>query len=181
METLDVARKYLGIKEYGKNQGFSLQTEDQRGFEQSMRKMGWRPGMAWCAFFIKLCVQESLGTKYSHEMNGSVHQTFNRLLELKLFKKKTLNYQKGDLVFWDAGEKRGHCGIVASTYPSQLVTIEGNTNKAGSREGDGVHTKQRSIQGTAKWTLLGFLSPINNKPIPHLDITAKNEDNSASV
>lgn len=38
-----------------------------------------------------------------------------------------------------------HCGIVESVQGKSIVTIEANTNAAGSREGDGVYSKSRKI------------------------------------
>ena len=43
------------------------------------------------------------------------------------------------MVFYiDTGSGTGHAGLVADITPSGLVTIEGNTNDNGSREGIGV-------------------------------------------
>jgi hypothetical protein len=44
------------------------------------------------------------------------------------------------------GWVKGHCGIVVAVDAVGFHTVEGNTNKAGSREGDGVWRKLH------KWT-----------------------------
>ena len=80
--------------------------------------------------------------------------------------------KKGDLVFWDTGQGKGHCGVVIVDSPDALVTIEGNTGKQGGRNGDGVYVKQRPINGGAKWSLLGFARPI---------VKEENEIDTASV
>jgi len=177
----EFARKYIGVKEYGKNSGFSLPDPSCMGFEQGMRNMGWRPGMPWCAFFIKFCVHEVYGSKYSLHMNGGVDLTWKNLAKNPLFTTTQNSYKEGDLVFWDAGEGRGHCGIVLSNSPSPLSTIEGNTNKTGSREGDGVWVKSRSINGTSKWKLLGFARPVVKEEEKPILANSSNENNSASV
>jgi signal peptidase I len=48
--------------------------------------------------------------------------------------------QKGDIVVFDFS----HTGIVVEDLGNRIVTVEGNTNKAGSREGDGVYRKIRA-------------------------------------
>ena len=55
------------------------------------------------------------------------------------------------------GATRGHTGIVISPAGAGFATVEGNTNKAGSRDGDGVYSKSQS------WTdprTLGFFDPV---------------------
>lgn len=52
----------------------------------------------------------------------------------------------------------GHTGI--ATGPSKLLvfpTVEGNTNAAGSREGDGVYKKTRMTTGTATMKMRGYI------------------------
>lgn len=56
-----------------------------------------------------------------------------------------------------ASKKRvAHVGIIRDwTDGSYAITIEGNTNTAGSREGDGVYNKRRlksQIYAVARWT-----------------------------
>jgi hypothetical protein len=43
------------------------------------------------------------------------------------------------------GEGKGHTGLVERVSGSSIHTIEGNTNRAGSREGDGVYRKIRPL------------------------------------
>jgi hypothetical protein len=47
--------------------------------------------------------------------------------------------QAGDIVVYDFS----HVGIVIQDKGSRIITVEGNTNGAGSREGDGVYRKDR--------------------------------------
>lgn len=51
----------------------------------------------------------------------------------------------------------GHCGLVEKDDGNWITTIEGNTNLAGSREGDGVYRKRRhrrTIKYFADWVNL---------------------------
>lgn len=62
----------------------------------------------------------------------------------------------GDVVgFYSASLKRmAHMGILESEQESFFTTIEGNTNGAGSRNGDGVYRKKRlksQTRAVARW------------------------------
>ncbi len=45
----------------------------------------------------------------------------------------------------------GHCGIVERLQGDFVVSIEGNTNVNGGREGDGVYRKLRHKRSIAKY------------------------------
>jgi hypothetical protein len=58
----------------------------------------------------------------------------------------------------------GHTGIVIDVKlsDSTITTIEGNTGSSGTevvREGDGVYKKVRSMHGTAKMQVKGYICP----------------------
>lgn len=62
----------------------------------------------------------------------------------------------GDVVgFYSASLKRmAHMGILESETSAYFITIEGNTNGAGSRNGDGVYRKKRlrsQTRAVARW------------------------------
>lgn len=52
----------------------------------------------------------------------------------------------GDIIILDYGNGQGHTGFVTAVNGEWVDTIEGNTNSAGSREGDGVYRKRRLIK-----------------------------------
>ena len=55
--------------------------------------------------------------------------------------------QPGDFVIFDFNgpvDGGGHIGIVTASVDGKIMTIEGNTNADGSREGDGVWEKTRT-------------------------------------
>jgi len=45
----------------------------------------------------------------------------------------------------------GHCGILERVQGDFVIGIEGNTNVAGSREGDGVYRRMRHKRSIAKF------------------------------
>lgn len=49
-------------------------------------------------------------------------------------------------IYFPGIKRIGHCGLVRKCTGSWIYTIEGNTNLAGSREGDGVYKKIRHIR-----------------------------------
>jgi len=161
---VDQARKYVGIKEIGNNSGFRLVDSLQNGFEGMMRKIGWKQGYAWCAFFVKTCVMYALGEEYAKDLSGGVLDSWVRLQRSAHWQVQSKPVV-GAVVFWDAGGGKGHCGIIiAVPMAGSIVTIEGNTNDAGSRDGDGVYVKQRKTPVDKKtWKLLGYASPITNE------------------
>jgi hypothetical protein len=54
--------------------------------------------------------------------------------------------QRGDFAFFyrSAMGRISHVGVVLEVHSWGVVTVEGNTNQAGSREGDGVYKKSRT-------------------------------------
>lgn len=57
-------------------------------------------------------------------------------------------------IYFSHLKRIGHCGLVERQEGDWLITIEGNTNVMGSREGDGVYRKRRllkAIRYFANW------------------------------
>jgi hypothetical protein len=63
---------------------------------------------------------------------------------VKLYKpvSRSMTLRPGDIVVFTFS----HIGIVDQDLGDRFTTIEGNTNRAGSREGDGVYCKNRLDQ-----------------------------------
>lgn len=64
--------------------------------------------------------------------------------------------RKGDVfgIYFPDKKRIAHVGFVDSWDDKYVITVEGNTNEAGSREGDGVYRKRRlvgSIYQVARW------------------------------
>lgn len=64
--------------------------------------------------------------------------------------------QKGDVfgIYFNSVKRIAHAGFVDEWGDKYVITVEGNTNEAGSREGDGVYRKRRlvsSIYQVATW------------------------------
>jgi hypothetical protein len=144
------ASYYVGVKEKGgNNKGFT-----SRELKNLMVDVGWKPGYAWCSFFVMAMLKECdipntingwAPTAYNSKdvvyTNGKFYKSFNSKDVLVM----TLSYN-------DAGKGRfkniGHTGLVDAVGQYSVRTIEGNTNERGardSRSGDGVYIKIRPL------------------------------------
>jgi peptidoglycan hydrolase-like protein with peptidoglycan-binding domain len=130
------------------------------------RAVGLRPESAlpWCAAFVYWCFTQAAqnkgvpnpvvrtagvldhwtkaGARGVHRVLGSTAKNSPELV------------QPGFIFIMDFGGGAGHTGFVESVAGGRLVTIEGNTNDGGSREGVGVFRREsRKISSINK----GFL------------------------
>jgi hypothetical protein len=144
-----------GVREVGKNAGPDV--------EKYLKSVGLAKGNPWCAAFVSWCHMTSRGlSKPPKWCSGSAVSLYQAAKARGAtcvtpadadFKTKV---QPG--MIWsraqtpeDAAAARkgkwcqGHTGIVVKVDHIGWHTIEGNTNAAGSREGDGVYRK------THKW------------------------------
>lgn len=137
----DVYLSQLGVHEKtGHNDG--------KDVEKYLRSVGLGKGYAWCAAFVRWCF-DSAGIKTT--INGAAASAHNPK-NLVCYKHSQLKTpEPGDVftLWYNALGRIGHTGfyhkrVNATVYES----VEGNTNEAGSREGDGVYKKYRSFNAT---------------------------------
>ena len=162
MNIIDIARADIGKKEKPGNTGF-LDTQ----LEKDLRAVGWEPGWAWCA-----SIQEkwawaafpNLKDKIRGLFVPSAVNTFRNLV--KAGYNHSLTPTPGAFVYWQrmkAGTElwQGHAGIVSKVVSdTEFYSIEGNTNAAGSREGDSVQEKHRFVKADVEDGLkvIGFVT-----------------------
>jgi len=161
----ETAKRYVGFQEKPGNKGWY-----DKAFEKGMRLIGFQTGHAWCAYFTEKVWFDSFmtlkDTKHLEGVkklfSGSTQKTFAN------FKKHGEKYgfsihhlpQPGDVVIWYNAKKtwQGHAAIVVAVLDNKkIITIEGNTNGSGSREGDGVFQKTRNVQKNGDLKLKGFI------------------------
>lgn len=130
------------IRETSKNQGEGI----EKYWQATSYPNGYANREPYCAAFVCYVVNRALNGLATKLKAPSSPVAYD------LEKWATANKQKGVSVF--AEPKRGdlftlatasHCGIVQSVHRDLVLTIEANTNAAGSREGDGVYYKSRKI------------------------------------
>ena len=103
-------------------------------------------GSAWCAAFASYCLTKA-GVKGGPM--GWRRASVKRWVDWA-FHNGRLYYsspQRGDVFAWINDNGTGHMGFVlgAPDFSGEFRTIEGNSNKAGSREGDGVYKRSRMV------------------------------------
>ena len=140
-----IAAGEVGVREEGgRNRGPRV--------DQYILALGLYPagGYPWCACFVWWCFAqavEKLGI--AHNPCVRTASALNMFRGAPPFWKFTdpSRVRPGNVVVWDHGAGKGHTGIVEGIdlATSVALTIEGNTNAAGHREGDGVYRKSRPL------------------------------------
>jgi hypothetical protein len=160
MTPIQVAQKYLHQKEEPGNKF------KDTPLGQLIHSAGQRDGEAWCAYFM-----EGVYCEAYPERNEELRKLFSAsaVRTYENFEKAGFKVGRiphpGDLVIWQryvAGEKKwqGHAGIVTQVVnENRFKTIEGNTNSGGSREGDSVQEKERTLSVLSNGlNVLGFVT-----------------------
>lgn len=139
---LAVAKDQLGKEEIprGSNWGQHVQ-----GYLQSV---GITFPASWCAAFVYWVMKQAGITA-----TAVVPKTGGVLKMWQMAKDyRVTDPQPGDVFIMDYGKGLGHTGLVVRVEGANIVTIEGNTNSDGSREGYQVATRVRPTSKCA-----GFL------------------------
>lgn len=167
------AKQWVGERERPGNMGF-----ENPDFDRWMRLYGFQNGWAWCCVFTRGVWVSAYTELYGDEAGKLIRRLFSPNVQetIKLFKQEKQfsistvpvpgalicfqNYKKG------LATSSGHIGIVTEPEITNeltiIHTIEGNTNKYGSREGDRVAEKKR----VPTWyennglRLRGFINPV---------------------
>lgn len=162
---VETARKYVGQAEKpGKNAGFK-----DAAFETAMRAVGWQTGWAWCVCFCKLVWFEAFAGNEALlkrvgellvPMATAAYARFSKATDFQVSRTPV----PGAIAIWKHGiGPQGHAGIVVEVLQDgDFVTIEGNTNAGGGREGDQVARKVRQLNFTVRegrLNLVGFILP----------------------
>jgi len=151
--TIKIALSYDGVRERGGN---------NRGpqVEMFQHSIGLDPGDPWCAAFVCFCIKEAakqLGIDPNFQYGGSVYKLWSRNEGLQMSTPDTDCIFLIDHGLSHAGTRIGHTGFCigpitenATGHPgeqfvSRIETMEGNTNAAGSRDGDGCYHKTRNL------------------------------------
>jgi hypothetical protein len=167
-----IALDNLGQEEIRGNLGFK-----DPEFERRMQAVGFKKGHAWCSYYAEL-VWKLAYQQYDATMNDTLDKLFSAsaVQTWKNFKKAiefetTLVPDEGSLVVWQTYKNgtphwTGHIGIVIKydQESDSLITVEGNTNDDGSREGYKVAKKRRKNMYRKTKTglrLLGFITPLD--------------------
>lgn len=136
---LEIAKAQVGTRERsGQNDGDRV--------EAYLNYAGAKKGDSWCAAFVSWVF-------------GQAGYTMPRTAwSPALFPVGKLRHKPASAlvfgIYFPAIKRIAHCGFIEKRYGDWLLTIEGNTNVVGSREGDGVYCKwrpARTIRYYADW------------------------------
>lgn len=147
----DVRQTYhsqIGVKEEGHNRGEEV--------VDYLNSTGLDGGYAWCAAFVNWCLEQH-----------AIQTPDKAAWSPSWFPDAKTAFQRGDTefyypkagdvfgIYFSSKERIAHVGFIDEWQSGKFtVTVEGNTNKAGSREGDGVYKKRRlkrQIYKVANW------------------------------
>ena len=135
-----IAQTYLaevGVREEGKN-------NHGAGPKKYLASVNLGEGYAWCAAFVKwVFKQNGISTGNANAWSPSWFPE-DKVIHRKGQNSKVLP-EKGDVfgLYYTNLKRIGHVGFVHEWSDDWVVTVEGNTNGDGSRDGDGVHKKRR--------------------------------------
>jgi hypothetical protein len=158
---LEVAASQVGVMEDppGSNRGPQV--------DQYLRAVGLHPAAGsfpWCAAFVYFCAQQAgqdLGRPNPMIKTAGVLEHWSeagtrripRVLPEQASENPTL-VKPGQIFLLSTGGGHGHMGLIEQVKGGKLLTIEGNTNDGGSREGVGVFRRESRRIGKIN---LGFI------------------------
>ena len=123
-----IAEKELGVREgTGKNDGPRV--------EMYLQHVGLKKGHAWCAAFV------------SWVYGQAGYQLPKSAWSPQLFPNSRLRKEAAPAlvlgIYFPELKRIAHVGLVTSLQHDWVLSVEGNTNPAGSREGEGVYRRLR--------------------------------------
>lgn len=140
MDPVDVvlrfAKSQLYVREIGANAGQPI--------EEYQRLCGAEKGDPWCACAVSWCGKRALEDEWPLILSAGCQSLHDDA------KRKGLlvdTPKRGDIVlFWHASLGRyAHVAFVEAVVGKTIVTLEGNTNPDGGREGYGWFRRKRTI------------------------------------
>lgn len=123
-----------------------------------LQYVGLGAGHPWCAAFVCWALGEAgirnPRTGWSPRLMAAGKPVWRRERHIAAY--NTARVQQGDVfgIYNPSLKRVAHVGFVDSWQPPWAVTVEGNTNAGGNREGDGVYRRRRLCKGL--YTIVRF-------------------------
>lgn len=139
---------FIGIREATGN-------NDGKEVAMFLMSTGLDEGYAWCAAFVNYCLEQAGVKTVKSAWSPSWFPT--QYVIYQRGKHMTMQPQPGDVfgIYFEKKKRIAHVGFIHQwSNGAGMVTVEGNTNEAGSREGDGVYRKFRlksQIYSISNW------------------------------
>lgn len=113
--------------------------------EAIQRTTGNKRGDAWCASFVNFVIDIAYKDQNPLPATASCDELLAFAKARGLF---TASPEPGDVfLVMKTPTDATHTGIVAKVFAETVSTIEGNTNREGAREGNGVWARERKRDG----------------------------------
>lgn len=142
------ASSQVRARERGRNAGPEV--------DKYLAAAGLSPGYPWCAAFVTWCIKKI--DKALMPRNGRA-AVFSWAKWAEDNGRLSQEPKRGNLFFWLDRQGFGHIGFVTSVLPGGVfLTIEGNTDEAGSREGVKVARRMRTMAGLKRNHRHGFIN-----------------------
>lgn len=138
---LEVAVSQVGVKEAtGNNDGERVQAY--------LGSVGLKGNYPWCAAFPHWCYRQTgavFKPVHRYARASAWHPKECRVWEKKDGVRRRIT-QAGDhfALYYNHLGRIGHEGWVKDETDDYIITVEGNTDGSGTREGDGVYIRKRS-------------------------------------
>jgi hypothetical protein len=135
----EIYTSQIGVREAtGRNDGVDV--------EKYLASVKLGPGYAWCAAFVNWTLKEC-GYKTANSGWSPDWFPITRIVS---------DPRAGDVfgIYFPDKKRIAHVGFIDDWGDTRVKTVEGNTNGAGSREGNGVYRKIRlnsQIYRVARW------------------------------
>jgi hypothetical protein len=146
LELIATYRAAIGVRELtGNNDGPQV--------KQYLGAVGLPEGYAWCAAFVAYCHMQH-NIPYPVKAPAWSPAWFPAARIIPSEKARTADVFG---LYYPRLNRIGHVGFLDEDWDNgsgTILTVEGNTNGEGSREGDGVYRKRRSkkqIQKVSRW------------------------------
>jgi surface antigen len=161
-----IATSYIGQQEVQPNQSFK-----DPSFLAKMIARGWKKGQAWCSYFAKQCYVEAYADNprllpvIKSCGSGGAANTLENYKGDGTFTISKIPVPGAIAIFKDGKGPLGHAAIVTSVSGITFLTVEGNTNTDGSRDGYEVAAKSHQLNQPFKakgLNLVAFIIPIED-------------------
>jgi hypothetical protein len=159
-----LARKALAIAE-GEKGNLEIPLGSNAGIhvEKYLASTDLPGGYFWCMAFVHWCFKaaaDQLGVPNSFPKTAGVLDAWNKSSSMRVRKTAALAdlslVGPGSVFILDYGTGYGHTGFVVSNLGGSLVTVEGNTDPAGS--GNGIGVFELNKRNVANSLMKGFIN-----------------------
>jgi len=138
LRLIEVARETIGWREEPGNSGPVV--------DKILASVGLEgTGAPWCAAWVVYVGDEAFGKKNNPFPRSAWSPDFVKDPKWDRGRGQTPDRADAFGIYFQSLKRVAHTGIIEKVDGKWAVTIEGNTNDNGSREGDGVYRKRRPL------------------------------------